>query len=299
MKKRALTGLVMAIVLIPLLIIPQLIIPFQILMLAGVVVASLEFIKMFNKDKEIKLPIKIVTVILTIGMYLSLAWFSKSESIYLLEDIGNRFIAITMVLVIVSLIMLVLSDNFVGSDVGKVLTTTFYIGLGLGSLVVLRLMGLRFIAYLLLITVCTDVFAYLFGVKFGKHKMSPKISPKKSWEGAIAGTIVATIVAGSFALFYGKIFTGGIMNPDSNLTTIFTGTSLGQLEMEPLIVFVLTIGLSILGQLGDLVASKFKRTYDIKDFGNIFPGHGGVMDRFDSAMFASMFLVVIMLLITI
>jgi phosphatidate cytidylyltransferase len=140
------------------------------------------------------------------------------------------------------------------------------------------------------------MFAYFFGIRFGKHKMSPKISPKKSWEGAIAGTVIATVLASCFALFYGYLFEpGSFLNGTGQLTLLENITSLGSapLYIQALVIVPITMIASILGQIGDLVASRLKRTYDIKDFGKVFPGHGGVLDRFDSAIFVSLFLVAV------
>jgi phosphatidate cytidylyltransferase len=152
-------------------------------------------------------------------------------------------------------------------------------------------MGVRFIIYLFLITIMTDMFAYFIGIKFGKRRLAPVISPKKSVEGAIAGSIAGTIFASLFALFY-DIYPEAL-NPE-NLQTIFTGFSkLGELSrgLQALVIVPITFVATIVSQIGDLVASKFKRNYEIKDFGNIFPGHGGVVDRFDSSMLTSVFLV--------
>ncbi len=108
-----------------------------------------------------------------------------------------------------------------------------------------------------------DTFAYFVGVFLGKHKLIPKISPKKTIEGSIGG-IIFTI--GAFALY------GLIVNS-------FFGASLSYVK---LCIFGLV--LSIISQIGDLIASLIKRQYSIKDYGFIFPGHGGVLDRFDSVM---------------
>ena len=148
-------------------------------------------------------------------------------------------------------------------------------------------------------TVLTDVFAYVFGMLFGKNKMIERISPKKTWEGAIGGTLVATVAATLFAYLYGNLFTGNL-NAE-NVNTIFD-TIMNTSEMHPIILFVLifviTLITSIAGQLGDLVASRLKRTYDIKDFSNLFPGHGGFLDRFDSSIFASMALLALFLIVS-
>ncbi|HLT00223.1 MAG TPA: phosphatidate cytidylyltransferase, partial [Acholeplasma sp.] len=201
--------------------------------------------------------------------------------------------------------LMVFVDDFSGSDIGKALTVIYYVGLGGASIMLLRYLGVRFIVYVFLVSAVTDIFAYFFGMAFGKHKMAPRISPKKSWEGAIAGTIIGTVVASAFAIFYGVIFTkegflGHILNP-SDFQTIFDNfSSLGQqpLYIQTLIIIPITFLGTIAAQIGDLVASKFKRTYQIKDFGNIIPGHGGVLDRFDSIIFIGLLFLSIFIVIT-
>ena len=113
----------------------------------------------------------------------------------------------------------------------------------------------------------SDTFAYFIGSKFGKHKLCPKISPKKSVEGAIGG-IVGEIILNLLLLFvFNKFFFKG----ESFLSYPF--------------VCVLSIVLSVISMFGDLAASTIKRNFGIKDFGKILPGHGGIMDRFDSVLF--------------
>ncbi|MBQ7579798.1 MAG: phosphatidate cytidylyltransferase [Clostridia bacterium] len=113
----------------------------------------------------------------------------------------------------------------------------------------------------------TDAFAYFVGSKFGKHKMCPKISPKKSIEGAVGGFVLSVI------------FNGGIYLLVDNFA----------FELKDNISFVAILVLSgvcaALSMIGDLMASVIKRDCDIKDFGNIMPGHGGMTDRFDSCIF--------------
>ncbi len=117
-------------------------------------------------------------------------------------------------------------------------------------------------ALLLLFTVwVTDTGAYEIGRRFGKHPLAPKISPHKTWEGAISGLIFATLLVGGYAL-----------------------AALGiKITEALLLVFV---G-SVFGQIGDLLESKLKRMAGVKDSGTIFPGHGGVLDRFDSILLAA------------
>lgn len=121
----------------------------------------------------------------------------------------------------------------------------------------------------------TDIFAYAIGRRFGKHKFS-QISPNKSIEGCIAGTVGATAVA----LIYTTILNNGF-NYTINMVII------------GIIVFIL----SIISQVGDFSASSIKRYTGTKDFGNLIPGHGGILDRFDSFMFVAPFAFFLLMLI--
>ena len=126
--------------------------------------------------------------------------------------------------------------------------------------------GLFFILFGLFCAWLTDSFAYFSGRFLGKHKLCPKISPKKTVEGAVGGVlgcVLSCVIL--FAIFDNRIF---------------TVHSMSYLE-----VILLSAGLSVIGMCGDLSASVMKRNFGVKDFGNLFPGHGGVMDRFDSGLF--------------
>ena len=126
--------------------------------------------------------------------------------------------------------------------------------------------------YLLTITILTDTFAYLGGKFFGKNKLLERISPNKTIEGSLTGLIVSTSIASVFYLY--------IINPGINVG----------------IVILITFLLSIIAQVGDLVFSAIKREFDIKDYSNIIPGHGGMLDRFDSIAFVSLLYIIVRLL---
>lgn len=127
--------------------------------------------------------------------------------------------------------------------------------------------GKLLIWYLAISAWGTDTFAYLVGIKFGKHKLTP-ISPKKSIEGSIGGIVGSTLIAIIYTYFINKICNAGI----------------SYLEITGIAVV-----LSVLSQIGDLAASSIKRYVDIKDFGKIIPGHGGMLDRIDSILFIAPF----------
>lgn len=113
----------------------------------------------------------------------------------------------------------------------------------------------------------TDTFAYIVGIKYGKHKFS-KISPKKSVEGCIGGFVGATILMIIYTIFVNKF---------------------ANLNIQYWYIIVLGVILSVISQIGDFAASTIKRTVNIKDFSNLFPGHGGMLDRIDSIIFVAPF----------
>ncbi len=154
------------------------------------------------------------------------------------------------------------------ASVGEVFLPTLYVILCFTALLCLRYIGKdagEDYIYILVFVAAwmTDTFAYFTGVFFGKHKLIPKISPKKTVEGSIGGIVFCVI---SFLVF------GLIVN------------KVTYAEMNLAVLAVVGLVLSVIAQVGDLVASSVKRTYGIKDYSNIFPGHGGVLDRFDSIM---------------
>jgi phosphatidate cytidylyltransferase len=113
----------------------------------------------------------------------------------------------------------------------------------------------------------SDTCAYCVGVLIGKHKVAPKLSPKKSVEGCIGGVVGAALIG----LLYGVIFQGKI-----------TG-----IEHPQLVFAIIGAASSVISQIGDLAASAMKRNHDIKDYGTLIPGHGGILDRFDSIIFTA------------
>lgn len=308
MKKRLITGMIMLAILVPILIIEELLPVFQVVAALLVCVGAWEMIRLYEHGKKFSLPVKIVILISTLLTYLSgmTIWETFKAEIAINPDVtvvtfidAKIGFALLLAAISMQLSLLVFSKDFDADDIGKSLASSFYVGFGVASLLALRIMGIRFIVYLFMITVLTDVFAYVFGMLFGKNKMIERISPKKTWEGAIGGTLVATVAATLFAYLYGQLFAGSL-NVE-NVNTIFDSI-INTKEMSPIVLFVLifvvTLITSAAGQLGDLVASRLKRTYDIKDFSNLFPGHGGFLDRFDSSIFASMALLALFLIVS-
>ena len=155
-------------------------------------------------------------------------------------------------------------------NVAITITGVVYVALPLALLnflnIPMTVRTLGFPAYLLgyfILTWFYDTGAYLYGKQFGKHKFFERVSPKKTWEGTIAGAVVAGLTASGFCFLVPKI---------------------------PMVDwFMLALLVVVFGTFGDLVESLFKRSLNIKDSGNILPGHGGILDRFDTIFISAPF----------
>lgn len=146
---------------------------------------------------------------------------------------------------------------------------SFFISLAAG--IVMGTHGVFILMMMLIACVACDTFAYFVGIKYGKHKLSPQISPKKSIEGSIAGFIAAVLIC---------LIAGGVQ--------VF----FNQLHIEFVFFIISGAILGVMAQFGDLAASMIKRQFGVKDYSNLLPGHGGILDRIDSQLFgfASMYI---------
>jgi len=189
----------------------------------------------------------------SIGMA-SAAWFG-----------GVNGLAVATAIALPSLLALLLPkgpENFIRNASAYALTL-IYIPFLAGFLILLARPqnGFERMMTFVVLIACNDTFAYFTGLAFGKHTMAPKISPKKTWEGFI-GSLIFTTIAGAFSFHYildAQMWLGAI----AGLLVVITGTS------------------------GDLIESAIKRDLAIKDMGDLLPGHGGVLDRIDSILFAA------------
>ena len=160
-----------------------------------------------------------------------------------------------------------------------------YVALPLAMLVQLRQQwaGAFLILYLLLVVWAGDIFAYFVGRSIGRHWMAPRISPKKTWEGAAASLIASLAIGGALFYYSSPISTTllqwGLIQRRDGMFGLERPGMLGAL--------LLTAGLNVAAQLGDLVESLLKRGAGVKDSGGILPGHGGMLDRIDALLFAA------------
>lgn len=156
---------------------------------------------------------------------------------------------------------------------------TVIITVSLSTVIQMKNMDMAHPAFYFVITLAlpwlADAGAYFAGVLLGKHKLCPEISPKKTIEGAVGGTIVCVLATCGIGWIFAEVIYKSIQVNYINLAVLsFIG--------------------SLLSILGDLSFSVVKRTFEIKDYGNLIPGHGGVLDRFDSVIFVSPFLYIMM-----
>ena len=186
---------------------------------------------------------------------------------FILGDYGinSLYMSINHIRLIVPMFLLFLptlfykENKYTTRDAFYLLGSIYFIGIFFYLLMIVRNINIYLLIFLFSITAITDSFAYIIGRLIGKHKMAPTISPKKSWEGAIAGLIGGSIIP--------LIIYANLIKP---------------IDLK---IIIITIILSGIGQLGDLFLSKIKRENGIKDFSNLMPGHGGILDRLDSISF--------------
>jgi phosphatidate cytidylyltransferase len=271
MKSNLLTRVLVAFVFAPVVIYITLLgrLPFLILIEVLIILGLLEFLRLSKaKNSEI---VKIPLIIL--GVFLALSAYLWGERVFLFSILGILYL---------SALILVIKGKTEGatSNLALSLLGFFYVAGLFSYLILLREMPSRiildrfaslttsykmggvWIVYLLLCIWSCDTFAYFIGAPLGKHPLSPRVSPKKTVEG-FGGGILGAIAAAFFSHF-----------------VFFSSAQLKDLLIISMIV-------AFVGQVGDLTESLFKRDAQFKDTSNIIPGHGGILDRFDSLLFVS------------
>ncbi|EKN64065.1 phosphatidate cytidylyltransferase [Neobacillus bataviensis LMG 21833] len=249
MKQRIITGVVAAALFLPIVYYGGF--PLILLTYFLATVGLYELIKMKN------LNIFSIHGILSI-LFLWVLIFPEKYS-----DILDTFYYSKTELCIVILLLLltytvITKNRFTFEDVSFSILSSLYVGIGFYFFFETRVDGgLVYILYSLFMIWATDSGAYFIGKALGRRKLWPEISPNKTIEGSIGGVVCAVIVAILFVLL-----------------TDIKGS-----------IIAITIVLSVFGQIGDLVQSAFKRHFNVKDSGKILPGHGGILDRFDSLIF--------------
>ncbi|KRM78380.1 phosphatidate cytidylyltransferase [Limosilactobacillus coleohominis DSM 14060] len=250
LKTRVITAIVALAIFIPLILIGHL--PLTIAAIALAIVAMSEILimkKMF------------LTSFAAIMSYLGVAIVTVPQSwLAWLPSHFNRLTTFYLIVILILLHTVVHKGRFSFDDAGVLILGMLYIGMGFNAFIQARAVSFTTLLYGMLIVWLTDSGAYIFGRQFGKHKLAPKVSPNKTIEGSVLGTIFATVVLAIYLLFFHVGYDNYYM------------------------MVLATFLLSIFGQFGDLIESALKRYYGVKDSGKILPGHGGILDRFDSML---------------
>lgn len=245
MKKRVISAIVALIIFVPLVILGGVYLKIATCILG--VLAMKEFLSLPHKNKRL--------------IYVDVIIYALTILLIFMDEKREIYYFLTMIIPLLAVIYCNDNKKYNADEAFKLIGMVYLVGTVFHKFLLIRGESLMLFVYLFLITMLTDTYAHLAGTLIGKHKLAPKISPKKTWEGAIVGGIFGTLCAATF--YYIAI--------SSNVNVLG--------------LLIVTLFLSCLGQLGDLFFSAVKRNHDIKDFSNIMPGHGGVLDRLDSIIF--------------
>lgn len=250
MRQRIQTAVIALLMFVPLVLLGGW--PFILLIYLLGTIGLIELIKMSRVSNNLAPKILAVSLLWIIlgdatGNFAWIEQFSLTKIIFI-------FIMLLLSYTVIS------KNKFTFDDAGFILLSIAYIGMGFYFFIHARLEGLNYIFFVLFVIWATDTGAYFTGRYLGKRKLWPEISPNKTIEGAVGGIVSACIIGGIFQIVYPFDFSLGM-------------------------IIVISLLISVVGQMGDLIASAFKRFYDVKDSSNLLPGHGGILDRFDSLIF--------------
>ncbi|MBS7021224.1 MAG: CDP-archaeol synthase [Firmicutes bacterium] len=254
MKTRVISAAVALLIFVPLLLTGGMIFNIAACILA--ILALKEFIDIKETKKKIPEFMKFVAYVL-----ITLIVLFNLESKETVFSIDYRVVSALLLGCLLPVIVYHDRKFYSVNDAFYLIGGIFFIGSSFSLFILLRNVGLSTVIYLLLISIMTDTYAYITGMLIGRHKLLPEVSPKKTWEGSIGGSLMGT--------FTGVCFYVTVINP----------------EVSMIGIILTTFFLSVVGQFGDLVFSSIKRYFGKKDFSNIMPGHGGVLDRLDSIIF--------------
>lgn len=258
MKQRILTAIIALIILVPLIIYGSW--PFILISILFACIGLYELMRMYNKNNGT--IYELAAFLFLIGIVY------PKQDVTLFSWTLTEYDFILLFLVVLMGLMVLSKNVFSFDQVSFIFFATVYVGTAFHVLIETRMLGLNYLFFILFIIWATDSGAYFVGKFIGKRKLWPAISPNKTIGGALGGLLLAVLIGFVFHMVYPFAFPW------------YT-------------VILISLIISIVGQLGDLVASAMKRYYQIKDFGKLFPGHGGILDRLDSLLFVLIVLSII------
>lgn len=254
MKNRILSSVLLAAICIPLIIKGGMFFTGLVL-----IIGLLAFKELF----DLKLKKRKFSILLDVLAYLILGFLIlnnyQSKELTIIMD--YRVLTFILFTFLVPLVLIGDNEKYNLQDALYLIGSVLFIGLSFNLMIIIRNYSINHFIYFVLISCFTDIFALVTGKLIGKNKLAEKISPNKTVEGFIGGTIMGT--------FIGLVYYLTVINSQISIVNIF----------------IITFTLSVIGQIGDLVFSQIKRYYKQKDFSNLIPGHGGVLDLFDNLIF--------------
>ena len=259
MKVRVLTSIGIAVFGLPILFLSEyLVYPIAIAILSLAAMYEMSALTGFRSRPAVWVPSYLICMIMPIGAY-----YIDADSFAYFTTCGGVLFAFLFYLFGYSVLK---KGEVKFAEISAHFATLVYISVSFTALALVRYItnGVYMFALVFVASWVCDMFAYFVGRAIGKHKLIEEVSPKKTVEGSIGGIVCTTL---AFAL-YGLIITLFDGGPAPNY----------------LVLMILGFVLSIIAQFGDLICSLIKREHGIKDYGHIFPGHGGVLDRFDSVL---------------
>ncbi len=252
MKKRTFSAMVLLLILVVSLVISSKL--FSIIMLACAILGFNELfaVKYKKRVKELDI-IKIFAI-------LSIALITLNNIFYVLDT--KAIFLFPLLFLSIPIIFYNNSEVYNITDCMYILGGVYFLGFAFGNIVTLRNINVYQCIYIFIISFITDTYAYIGGMLIGRHKLT-SISPKKTIEGSLIGTLMGVIVG-----------------------TVYYYNVVGNMSLSKIIV--LSFALTIISEIGDLVFSSIKRYFGTKDYSNLIPGHGGILDRFDSVIYVSL-----------
>ena len=275
MKVRVITAICMLCVLLPVLIFSDYVVfPIALGILAAM--AVFEVLRVVGLHKNYAVSAPSIALALCMPVFTHSCFFGEGEQGGYIEVLFLALVGLLFYLVFLSVFS---KGKLTFQQSGSVFMTVSYVIIGFSALGLVRYGRLGVYTFVLIFLgawVC-DTFAYFTGMLFGRHKLIPELSPKKTVEGSIGGIAFTVLAFLLYGLICEKCFS---------------------LDANYLVLALSGLVLSVVSQLGDLFASLIKREYGVKDYSHLLPGHGGIMDRFDSILAVSGAFMVICMLFT-